>query len=146
MIKGINTIICSILFLIAGVLAIGFNNDRASPDIFPGNATAYASTYPHSFQQSGIPLDLQLDLHRRTKVDTVYIDTSRVDTVYKCKYKIRKVVVPERVEKIDTLLVPIFYLATPLEHEVESTELRIINDVHISNMSETNQTDSLSNE
>ncbi|WP_173431828.1 hypothetical protein [Sharpea azabuensis] len=146
-IKGINTVICSILFVIAGALIIGFDKDnRASPSIFPGNMTTYANTQTPYIPQIGLPLDIQLDLNKRAFHDTVYVE--KTDTVYKTKYKtkVRKVAAPEDVEKTDTLFVPVFYLTTPLEHEVESTELRIINDVHISNVSETNQTDSLRNE
>ena len=141
--KQINTFICSVLFVIAGALSIGFTNDRDGPAIFPGNATMHANTTPGTLQNGGLPLDLQLDLNKRAQVDTVYRDTGHVDTVYKYKIKIRKVVVPKVVEKYDTLSVPIFYIATPLEHEVESTEIRVINNVHINNLPETNQTDSI---
>lgn len=144
--KQINTFICSVLFVIAGALSIGFTNDRDGPTIFPGNATMHANTIPGTLQNGGLPLDLQLDLNKRAQVDTVYRDTGRVDTIYKYKTKIRKVMVPEVVEKHDTLSVPVFYIATPLEHEVESTEIRVIDNVQINSSLQTNQTDPISND
>lgn len=123
-------------------MIIEMQNNKASPTLFPGNATAYAEV-PHW----GLPLDVQLDLIKRANPDTVFIDTSRIDTVVQVKYKtkIRKVTVPEVVEIHDTLSVPVFYIATPLEHEVESTEIRVIDDVQIDSLLQTNQTDSVMN-
>lgn len=144
--KQIVTIISCILFVAAGALTIGFTNDRASPSLFPGNGTMYAGQLPNTkILSNDLPLDIQLDLNKRAKKDTVYIDTGRVDTVYKYKTKIRKVVVPNEVEH-DTLCVPVFYIATPLEHEVKSTEIRVIDDVHIDSLLQTNQTDLISND
>lgn len=136
--KQLTTVICCALFVLAGILAIGME-DRASPTeltFFPGNMTGYAQQSPNI----GLPLDLQLDLVKRAQVDTVYIDTSRVDTVYKYKTKIRKVAVPEVVEIHDTLSVPVFYLATPLEHKVESIEIRVVDEVQIDSSSTNNHT------
>lgn len=118
-------------------MAIGMKNNKNGPTLFIGNMETYAK--PRSFfPQEGLPLDVQLDLRKRAKPDTVYIDTGRVDTVYKTKYKtkIRKVVVPEVVEKHDTLSVPVFYIATPLEHKVESTEIIVVDDVHVTDSTE----------
>ena len=141
-IKGINTVICSILFVIAGILSIGFNNDRASPNLFPGHASAYANELiVPNFTKPGLPLDLQLDLNKRTTVDTVFV--AKTDTVYKTKYKtkIQKAAEPDVVETHDTLFVPIFYITTPLEYEVESTEIRVIDKVQIDSLLRTKQTD-----
>lgn len=139
--KQIHTILCCCLFVLAGAMAIGMQ-DRTSPTgvaLFPGNAQAFAQqTFPVYPTVHGLPLDVQLDLEKRTRVDTVYRDSVRVDTVYKTK--IRKVAVPEVVEIHDTLSVPVFYIATPLEHKVESTEIIIIDDVHICDSTETNHT------
>lgn len=138
--KKFSTILCSLLFVIAGALVIGMKDNRASPTLFPGNMQMYASK-PYQFPFEGLPLDVQLDLSKRTKTDTVYIDTGRVVTIYKVKTKIRKVAVPEVVEKHDTLLVPTFYIATPLEHKVESTEIVVVDDVHVIDSTENNHTD-----
>lgn len=100
----------------------------------PGAMQVYAKPQPFSLNELNLPLDVQLDLDKRTKHDTIYID--RVDTVYKTKT--RKVMVPTVVEKTDTLYVPIFYLTTPLEHKAESTEIVIVEDVHQNNSTETN--------
>lgn len=145
--KQITTILSCMLFVIAGALSIGFTKTKTTPSLFPGNATAYASSEfnPAILPKFELPLDLQLDLNKGAKIDTVFV--TKTDTVYetKTKYitKSRKAVAPEMKEKIDTLYMPIFYLATPLEHEIESTEIRIIDDVHIINLSETNQIDSI---
>ena len=140
--KQLYTILCCCLFVLAGAMAIGMQ-DRASPTgltLFPGNMQAIAQqqAFPIYPTVSGLPLDVQLDLEKRARVDTVYIDSIRVDTVYQTK--IRKVAVPEVVEIHDTLSVPVFYIATPLEHKVESTEIIVIDDVHINDSTETNHT------
>lgn len=139
--KQVHTILCCCLFVLAGAMAIGMQ-DRTSPTgvaLFPGNMQAIAQqTFPVYPTVKGLPLDVQLDLEKRTRVDTVYRDSVRVDTVYKTK--IRKVAVPEVVEIHDTLSVPVFYIATPLEHKVESTEIVVIDDVHVCDSTETNHT------
>lgn len=140
--KQLSTIVASLAFVIAGAMIIGIKT--SNPVILP-SATVYANPQPFSLNELGkLPLDVQLDLAKRTSKDTVYIDTSRVDTVYKTK--IRKVVVPEVVEKHDTLCVPIFYIAKPLEHKIESTEIIIVDDVHVIDSTETNHIGELSEE
>ena len=108
----------------------------------PGAMPAYARPQPFSLNELNLPLDVQLDLDKRTKTDTIYIDTSRVDTVYETKFKtkIRKVAVPEVVKETDTLYVPVFYLATPLEDKVESTEIIVVQGVQPDSCAETNHT------
>lgn len=142
--KQITTIMCCFLFLCSGILVIGHTKDRDGPSLFPGNATAYATPQLKmpSFPVNNLPLDLQLDLNKGAKTDTVFVK----DTVYQVKYKTKKVyqaAVPDTVEVYDTLCVPIFYITKPLEHEIESTEIRVINDVHIDCQSGTNQIDSI---
>lgn len=147
--KQITTILCCTLFLLSGILIIRHTKDRDGPSLFPGNMSAYATPQlvMPSFPLNKLPLDLQLDLNKRAIPDTVFVnDTIFInDTIFKIKYKtkIQKVVEPKVVEKQDTLLVPVFYIATPLEHEVESTEIRVIDNVQVNCQSETNQTDSI---
>jgi len=139
--KQLSTIICSLLFVIAGAMVIGMKSKPISPTL-PGAMPAYARPQPFSLNEFDLPLDVQLDLNKRTKTDTIYIDTSRVDTVYETKYKtkVRKVTVPEVVKETDTLYVPVFYLATPLEQKVESTEIMVIQGVQPDSCTETNHT------
>lgn len=142
--KQVTTIICSLLFVIAGAMIINFK-PTPTPCIFPGNMTAYAQ--PKIFNPDDLKpsLDVQLGLDERTLTvpqlrDTIYVrDTV---PVIKTKYitKQQKVAVPEVVEVHDTLCVPVFFLATPLEYEVESTEIIPINEVQGCGCSETNQT------
>ena len=136
--KQLSTVLASLAFVVAGAMIIGMKTQSSS--VLPSAVPMYANPQPFSLNELGkLPLDVQLDLTRSTITkDTVYIDTSRVDTVYKTK--IRKVVVPEVVEKTDTLLVPVFYIATPLEYKVESTEIIVIDDVHVIDSTETNHT------
>ena len=136
--KQLSTIICSLLFVIAGAITIGMKS-KSTP-ILPGAMPAYAKPQPFSLNELNLPLDVQLDLNKRTKTDTIYVDTSRVDTVYKYKTKIRKVAVPEVVKETDTLYVPVFYLATPLEEKVESTEIIVVQGVQPDSCAETNHT------
>lgn len=138
--KQLGTIICSICFVIAGAMVIGMKQNT-NTIVLPGAMPTYAKPQPFSINELDLPLDLQLDLDKRTKRDTVYI--TNTDTVYEYKTKIRKVAVPKVVEVHDTLSVPVFYIATPLEHEVESTEIRVVDDVHIDSSLQTIQTDSI---
>lgn len=114
-------------------------NDKPTSLPLPGAMQMYAKPQPFSLNELNLPLDVQLDLDKRTKHDTVYLD--RIDTVYKTK--IRKVSVPEVVEKTDTLYVPIFYLATPMEHKAESTEIIVVEGAHLDENAETNHADSI---
>ena len=143
--KQLGTIICSICFVIAGALVIGMK-PGASTIALPGAMTTYAKPQPFSINELDLPLDIQLDLDKRTKHDTVYIDNSRVDTVYRYKTKIQKVAVPEVVEVHDTLSVPVFYLATPLEFEAGSTEIIIYDNAQIVDSTEINHAGSTEGE
>lgn len=120
--KNLSTILCCICFAIAGMAIIGIKN-RHGPVI----VAEPISTYPMSINPTQLPLDLQLDLKKNEVHDTVYI--TKCDTVKITKT--RKVVVPEVVEIHDTLLVPSFYIATPLEHKVPSTQIIVVDDVHV---------------
>lgn len=123
-------------------MIIGMKNQPNSLPL-PGTMQMYANPQPFPLNELNLPLDVQLDLNKRTKTDTIYVDTSRVDTVYKTKFKtkIRKVPVPQVVEKTDTLYVPVFYLATPLEHKAESKEIIVVEDVQFDDNTEINHAD-----
>jgi len=143
--KQITTILSCMLFVVAGAMSIGFSKDKELPSLFPGNTNTYASSQFNYVPLQGLelPLDLQLDLNKRARRDTIYVHDT--DTVWRTKYVTKKVLTeaaPAAVER-DTLFVPIFYIATPLEYEVESTEIRVVDDVSIIELSEINQTDSI---
>lgn len=121
--KNLSTVLCCVCFAIAGMAIIGIKN-RNGPVI----VAEPRSAYPLRINPAQLPLDLQLDLGKN-KSDTVYITKS--DTVTITKTKIRKVPVPKVVEVHDTLLVPRFYIATPVEKKVPSTEIIIVDDVHV---------------
>lgn len=145
--KQVTTIICSLLFVIAGAMIINFK-PTPQPYIFPGSMTAYAQPKIFNPDEIKLPLDVQLGLNKRTttettapiKRDTVYLHDTVSVTKTKFITKRQKVAVPEVVEVHDTLCVPVFFLATPLEYEVESTEIIPITEVQSYERSETNQT------
>lgn len=146
--KQLTTILCSLAFVVAGAMTIGLK-PSVEPCIFPGNMTTYAQPKLFNPDLLKLPLTPQLTLDERTletRTDTVRMR----DTVYVDKpkyiYKQQKVVVPEVVEKHDTLCVPIFFIATPLEYEVESTELITIDEVQDCGCSETNHTSTVQDE
>jgi len=139
--KQFATILCSLAFVIAGAMIIGIKPQSSSVDVFPGTMPMYAQPKLFNPDQLKLPLTPQPTLDERTTVvspkepkDTVYLR----DTVTIIKR--RKVAVPKVVEVHDTLCVPVFFLATPLEHEVESTEIIPINEVQDCRCPETNQT------
>lgn len=141
--KQFTTIICSVMFVIAGALIIGIK-DKPTPTIFLGNMETYAQPKLFNPDQLKMPLTPQITLDERTdmavshKVDTLYLRDTVTVTKVKPKYvtKQKTVFVPEIVEVHDTVCVPIFFLATPLEYDVKSTELITIDEVQGSGYSE----------
>lgn len=137
--KQFATILCSLAFVIAGAMIIGIKQQPSSISVFPGTMSTYAQPKLFNPDQLKLPLTPQLTLDERTTVvppkapkDTVYLR----DTVTIIKR--RKVTVPEVVEVHDTLCVPVFFVATPLEYEVESTEIIPIDEVQGCGCPETN--------
>lgn len=134
--KKITTILCSICFMICGIAISGVSTN-SPPNIFPGNQTAYAQ-HPNfipemvKFDVSQLPLDLRLG-HVEEKVpDTVYI--TKTDTIKEqvTKVKWRQAPAPDPVIKVDTIQVPVYYLATQVGVKEEPTDTSqvIIYEVH----------------
>ena len=137
--KQFATILCSLAFVIAGAMIIGIKQQPLSISVFPSTMSTYAQPKLFNPDQLKLPLTPQLTLDERTTVvppktpkDTVYLR----DTVTIIKR--HKVTVPEVVEVHDPLCVPVFFVATPLEYEVESTEIIPIDEVQGCECPETN--------
>lgn len=99
--KFVTTILCSIIFAIAGIsLATPENNTTVSK-----HATVSAATVPQ-YNFPTLPLDVQLDLNKKyNKPDTVYLDNYTA-------------VLPPRPEKIVTKVKRI-YLPAPTQEDAE---------------------------
>jgi hypothetical protein len=94
--KGLTTMFCCFAFMIFGA---GLALQELST---PNTQTAMAS--PPVFNYTGkLPLDLQLDLEKRQKTDTVHV----MDTVVREKIvsKIKYVKVPQRKRTTDSIMV-----------------------------------------
>ncbi len=100
--KFVTTILCSIIFAIAGIsLATSENNTTVSK-----HATVSAATVPQ-YNFPTLPLDVQLDLNKKyNKPDTVYLDNYTA-------------VLPPRPEKIVTKVKRI-YLPAPIQEDTGS--------------------------
>jgi hypothetical protein len=100
--KFVTTVLCSIIFAIAGIsLAISENNTTVSK-----HATVSAATVPQ-YNFPTLPLDVQLDLNKKyNKPDTVYLDNYTA-------------VLPPRPEKIVTKVKRI-YLPAPTQEDTGS--------------------------
>jgi len=134
--KQFVTILCSITFVISGAMIIGLQ-PKSTSSIFPGNMTMYAQPKPFQPFTPDLlkaPLTPQPTLDERTlktaspKIDTLYLrDTVFVD---KLRFVTKRVEAPapQVVEIHDTVCVPVFFLATPLEYEVESAEIVSLDD------------------
>jgi hypothetical protein len=87
--KHVTTVLCSIAFLIAGWL-LAIENKEGSFE-FNKHQTLSAATIPHSNVVSMLPLDVQLDLGKRTQStdsvekqhDTVYVDRPQILVINK---------------------------------------------------------------
>lgn len=119
------TILCSIAFMISGIMMAITASDSSSST---GYKTMTAATLPQIYTIPSIvkdtgTIDLSEDLvrdlaKRKGVLDTVYI--TKTDTVKEqvTKVKVKKVPVPSNVMEInviartDTILVPVYYLAT----------------------------------
>ena len=134
--KKITTILCSICFMICGI-AISGTYTNSPPNLFPGNQTAYAqqqSFIPQmvKFDVSQLPLDLQLGQVEEKVPDTVYI--TKTDTIKEqvTKVKWRQAPAPDPIIKVDTIQVPVYYLATQVGIKEEPTDTNqvILYEVH----------------
>lgn len=121
--KRLQTVLCSIAFAILGVcIASVGNKDRPY-----GANTVHAAILPHIPKNAVLPIDLQLGHSLENKKDTVIIrDTVRVTNTPK------KVKVPYRITKRDTIYQTVVFVAIP-EVRLEGTSAIIdsIDKVHI---------------
>lgn len=130
--KKAMTILCSMAFLVSGIMmAITASDPSPQVNYTTGYKTMAAATLPvYEFPKIAtdtnkldVPEDLLLDLvKRKGLIDTVYV--TKTDTIVKqvAKVKRRKVSAPKSTieinvtakSRIDTVQVPVYYLATQI--------------------------------
>jgi len=93
--KRLTTIVCCLAFMICGI-SLGLSRFKIT-----NSQTAMASP-PGYYTPGKLPLDLQLDLEKRHKTDTVYLPGDTV-TVTKTVTNTKYVKVPQRKRTTDTL-------------------------------------------
>lgn len=111
--RKVTSILCSIAFMISGIMMAITASD---PSPGTGYKTLAAATLPHQMSDTDrmiIPQDLLRDFAKKNEVlDTVYI--TKTDTIKEqvTKVKWRKAPVPKPIVERDTIQVPVYYLAT----------------------------------
>lgn len=112
--RKVTTILCSIAFMISGIM-LATANDSSSKDGYKTLAAAVPMSqqlYANTINPLNLSEDLVRDLAKQKGVqDTVYI--TKTDTIKEqvTKVKWRKAPAPAPVAP-DTILVPVYYLAT----------------------------------
>ena len=127
--RKVTTILCSIAFMISGIMMAITASDPSPGNNYKTVAAAtpkmYIPTFPELKADTGT-IDLSDDLVRdiakkKGVLDTVYI--TKTDTIKEqvTKVKWRKASAPTPVVKRDTIQVPVYYLATQVETKEDST-------------------------
>lgn len=112
--KRLQTTLCCIAFAIIGV-CIASNGNKNGPH---GPNTITAATLPIIPADVKLPIDLQLSNSLRDKKDTVrIIDTVRVTN------KPKKVRIPYKVTKRDTIYQTVLFIAIPEVREEKASEV-----------------------
>lgn len=118
--KRLTTILCSMAFALSGIcLAVS----KSEPPQLPGNAVAFADPMP----KVSAPLFLnQSNTEEKAKMDTVFIDKTKHDTVRVTTTKLKYVVKVRTKTKIENPYLPAFSLKIPKrswETSHDSTEV-----------------------
>lgn len=142
--RKITTILCSLAFMISGIMmAMTVSNSSATDTGYKSMSAATPMSImdtpilPSIINDTGtldIPEDLLRDLAKRKGVlDTVYVTKTDTNKEQVTKVKRRKVTAPKPVMEInvtassrtDTILVPVYYLATQVGNKEGPTGQKI---------------------